>query len=126
MGMGFWQVRIWLPIPVPVPKPVQNPWVYLYPCRTLMATIINLLEATPVNVCKEATFLDNVCADVNQDAPTMCNIQSHLQYSEDPCYHTAINQQFAMIFTSPCGQHCHPHPWFGRRNLSLILPKIPK
>ena len=46
-GMGFWWVKISIPVPVPVPvpKPASNPWVYLYPCRTLQVYTVIHMEA---------------------------------------------------------------------------------
>jgi len=78
-----------------------------------MAAVIDLLEPTPVNVRKEATFLDDVHANVDQDAPTMHNVQSHLQYSEDPHYHTAANQQ-------PFRHDFHQPVWSTSASLSLV------
>jgi hypothetical protein len=33
--MGFYWVKIFVPIPIPMEKPMENPWVYPYPCNTL-------------------------------------------------------------------------------------------
>jgi hypothetical protein len=34
--MGFYWVKIFVPIPIPMEKPMENPWVYPYPCNTLL------------------------------------------------------------------------------------------
>jgi hypothetical protein len=37
--MGFYWVKIFVPIPIPMEKPMETPWVYPYPCNTLCYTI---------------------------------------------------------------------------------------
>jgi hypothetical protein len=43
----------------------------------------NFYQPTTANVCAETAFGENAYANVTLDAPTIRNVESHMQYAED-------------------------------------------
>jgi len=55
----------------------------------------NFNQPTAANVRAETAFAEDVYANVALDAPTLTirNVESHMQYAEDPRYHLTANKQ---------------------------------
>lgn len=61
---------------------------------------------TPDNVRAKVKFYNNIHANVVLDAVTIRNVQSCVQYMQDPKFHTAVNSQTYL-------RDFHQPAWFG-------------